>query len=51
LGTLTGWLYVAACIVVPCAVGGAMFLVFEVWDRARHRASGQEPLPHVDYWI
>jgi hypothetical protein len=46
---MTGWLYVAACVVGPALWGILMYFVFEVIDKRKRRAPGDEP--PVDYSI
>jgi len=47
---MTGWLYVLACVALPCAIGLVMYVLFSAWDRARRRGSAGE-LPPIDYHI
>jgi hypothetical protein len=42
--------YVAACIAIPCAIGGVMYVAFDAWDRLRRRGA-RERLPQIDYYI
>lgn len=48
---MTGWRYVLACIAVPCLVGGVMYRLFDLWDRARRRSRSDEGLPRIDYLL
>lgn len=45
------WLYAVGCVVVPCAIGGVMFALFNVWDRRRRRAKEDDGLPSIEYFI
>jgi hypothetical protein len=47
---MTGWLFTCFCVLVPCGVGGLMYLAFEAWDRCRRRKQ-EERLPLIDYTI
>jgi hypothetical protein len=45
------WLHALACVAVPCAIGGAMYGLFEIWNRLRAAGKNRDALPPVDYMI
>jgi hypothetical protein len=47
---MSGWLYALECVIVPCAIGLAMYALFDAWDQ-RRRANRDDELPHIDYHI
>lgn len=45
------WLYALACVAIPCAIGGTMYVLFELWNRRRAAKSPERALPPIDYMI
>jgi hypothetical protein len=45
------WLYVLACVAVPCAIGGTMYVLFGLWNRRRSAKNPEHALPPIDYMI
>jgi hypothetical protein len=48
---MSGWLFAAACVVLPGAWGIAMYLVFRAYDKRRRKSAGHSEPPPVDYSI
>lgn len=48
---MTGWLYVAACVLLPGAWGVFMYWAFSAFDRRRKQAARRDARPPVDYSI
>ncbi len=45
------WLYAIACVAVPCAIGGTMYVLFGLWNRRRSAKNPEHALPPIDYMI
>lgn len=43
--------YPLECVLAPGAIGVAMYLGFELWERRWRRTRPQESLPVIDYLI
>lgn len=43
--------YPLECVLVPCVIGGAIYLAFELVERWRRRTRPHEELPAIDYMI
>ena len=43
--------YPLECVLVPCIIGGVMYLGFELWARRRRRTQPDNDLPVIDYLI
>jgi hypothetical protein len=50
MGMLDLW-YPLECVLVPCGIGGLMYLGFELWERQRRRAHPTDDQPLIDYLI
>jgi hypothetical protein len=48
---MSGWLYVAACVLLPGTWGVVMYWAFGALDRRRKRLSRQDLPPPIDYSI
>lgn len=48
---MSGWLYAAACVVLPAAWGVAMYFAFGALERRRKRAATRDAEPPIDYSI
>lgn len=48
---MTGWLYVAACVVIPGAWGVLAYFAFGAFERRRKHAARRDARPPVDYSI